>query len=175
MNHSVCGFGSYGRESDLLSRKPGAEWTRIAIPTIPDGPISHPSLTLFLQNGSRHRSMFGLGESTSRLGESSSSVRTGHRRLLRLRRRRYLRSGLGRSGAAMRVLSRPCDQEGPRFSASAWPNHREQQGAMNGRIFLSGQARLPRQPTQSFSLNRGPIGTASVVTVLPFLHGYGRN
>jgi hypothetical protein len=44
-----------------------AEWTRIAIPTIPDGPISHPSLTLFLQNGSRHRSMFGLGESTSRL------------------------------------------------------------------------------------------------------------
>jgi hypothetical protein len=130
--------------------------------------------------------MFGLGESTSRLGESSSSVRTGHRRLLRLLRRRYLRSGLGRSGAAMRVLSRrsgaamrvlsrPCDQERPRFSASAWPNHREQQGAMNERIFLSGQARLPRQRTRSFSLNRGPIGTASVVTVLPFLHGYGQN
>jgi hypothetical protein len=39
--------------------------------------------------------MFGLGESTSRLGESSSSVRTGHRRLLRLLRRRYLRSGGG--------------------------------------------------------------------------------
>jgi hypothetical protein len=69
--------------------------------------------------GSRHRSMFGLGESTSRL-ESSSSVRTG-RRLLRLLRRRYLRSGggpvpglrcvschvgVGRSDAAMRVLSR---------------------------------------------------------------------
>jgi hypothetical protein len=60
----------------------------------------------FLQNGSRHRSMFELGESTSRLGESSSSVHTGHRRLLRLLRRRYLRSGVGRSGAAMRVLSR---------------------------------------------------------------------
>jgi hypothetical protein len=84
----------------------GAEWTRIARPTIADGPISHSSLTLFLQNGSRHRSMFGLGKSTSRLGESSSSVRTGHRRLLRLLRRRYLRSGVGRSGAAMRVLSR---------------------------------------------------------------------
>jgi hypothetical protein len=51
--------------------------------------------------------MFGLGKSTSRLGESSSSVRTGNRRLLRLLRRRYLRSGVGRSGAAMRVLSRP--------------------------------------------------------------------
>jgi hypothetical protein len=50
--------------------------------------------------------MFRLSESTSRLGESSSSVRTGHRRLLRLLRRRYLRSGVGRSGAAMRVLSR---------------------------------------------------------------------
>jgi hypothetical protein len=51
--------------------------------------------------------MFGLGESTSRLGESSSSVRTGHRRLLLSLRRCYLRSGVGRSGAAMRVLSRP--------------------------------------------------------------------
>ena len=43
-----------------------AEWTCIAMPTIPDGRNRHPSVTLLLQNGSGLRSMFGLGGSTYR-------------------------------------------------------------------------------------------------------------
>jgi hypothetical protein len=112
-----------------------AEWTCIAVPTIPDGTggmdtaertcIAVPAIpdernkntfvALFLQNGSGLRSMPGLGGSTYFLGESWSSVPTGHRRLSRLARRRHSTSeaGVGRSGAAMCVLSRWTGWIGP--------------------------------------------------------------